>query len=68
LGVAALSLIIPPNEALAAARGNSTLPHYFAGSLNFAANQVAIHNISGTPFIVTYTVDAVAKSLNNPIK
>jgi hypothetical protein len=68
LGVASLSLVVPPNEALAAARGNSTLPHYFGGTIGFAANQVAFHNIAGTPFIVTYTVDAVAKSLNNPIK
>ena len=59
VGVSALSLVIPPNE------GVATLPHYFGGSINFAANQVAFHNIGGMPFIVTYTVDAVAKSLNN---
>jgi hypothetical protein len=62
LGVAAVSLVIPPNE------GTPTIPNYFAGSINFAANQVAFHNIGGKPFIVTYTVDAVAKSLNNTIK
>ena len=62
LGVSAVSLVIPPNE------GTPTIPNYFAGSINFAANQVAFHNIGGKPFIVTYTVDAIAKSLNNTIK
>jgi hypothetical protein len=61
LGVSALSLILPANE------GVATLAHYNGGSINFAANQVAFHNIGGTPFIVTYSVDAVAKSLNNTI-
>jgi hypothetical protein len=61
LGVSALSLIIPANQ------GVATLAHYNGGSINFAANQVAFHNIGGTPFIVTYSVDAVAKSLNNTI-
>jgi hypothetical protein len=55
-GESALSLIIPANQ------GVATLPHYFGGSMNFAASQVAFHNIGGTPFIVTYSVDAEAKS------
>ena len=58
-GESALSLIIPANQ------GVATLPHYFGGSMNFAASQGAFHNIGGTPFIVTYSVDAQAKSLTS---
>jgi hypothetical protein len=55
-GEAAISLILPSN-------GAATVPSYNAGSLNFAASQVAFHTLGGVPFTVTYTVDAVAKSL-----
>jgi hypothetical protein len=46
-----------------ASNGAATVPSYNAGSLNFAASQVAFHTLGGVPFTVTYTVDAVAKSL-----
>jgi len=32
-----------------------------SGSMAFAAKQVAFHTIDGTPFTVTYAVDAAAK-------
>jgi hypothetical protein len=53
-GEAAISLIKPFNSGTQAASFNS-------GSLTFAAKQVAFHTIDGTPFTVTYAVDAVAK-------
>ena len=53
-GEAAISLIKPFNSGAVAASFNS-------GSLTFAAKQVAFHTINGTPFTVTYAVDAVAK-------
>lgn len=53
-GEAAISLIKPLNSGAEAASFNS-------GSLTFAAEQVAFHTIDGTPFTVTYAVDAVAK-------
>jgi hypothetical protein len=55
-GESAISLILASN-------GAATVPSYNAGSLNFAASQVAFHTLGGVPFTVTYTVDAVAKSL-----
>lgn len=33
-----------------------------AGSLPFAGTALALHTLDGTPFTVTYTVDAEAKS------
>ncbi len=45
--------------------GAGTVPSYNAGSMNFAASQVAFHTLAGIPFTVTYTVDAEAKSLTN---
>jgi hypothetical protein len=53
-GEAAISLIKPLNSGAEASSFNS-------GSLTFAAKQVAFHTIDGTPFTVTYAVDAVAK-------
>jgi hypothetical protein len=53
-GEAAISLIKPLNSGAEAASFNS-------GSLTFAAKQAAFHTIDGTPFTVTYAVDAVAK-------
>src|SRR5215813_1326988 len=53
-GQAAISLIKPFNSGAEAASFNS-------GSLSFVAKQVAFHTIDGTPFTVTYAVDAVAK-------
>ncbi len=41
------------------------MPSYNAGSMNFAASQVAFHTLGGVPFTVTYTVDAQAKSLTS---
>lgn len=55
-GESAISLILASN-------GAATVPSYNAGSLNFAANQVAFHTLGGVPFTVTYTLDAVAKGL-----
>ena len=55
-GESAIALILSSN-------GAATVPSYDAGSLNFAANQVAFHTLGGVPFTVTYTLDAVAKSL-----
>jgi hypothetical protein len=34
----------------------------FSGSLPFAGTTLAFHTTTGEPFIVTYTLDAVAKS------
>jgi hypothetical protein len=53
-GQIAISLIKPLNSGAEAAGFNS-------GSTVFAAKQVAFHTIDGTPFTVTYAVDAVAK-------
>jgi hypothetical protein len=55
-GESAIALILASNRA-------ATVPSYDAGSLNFAANQVAFPTLGGVPFTVTYTIDAVAKSL-----
>ena len=54
-GESAISLLLQSN-------GAGTVPSYNAGSMNFAANQVAFHTLGGVPFTVTYTVDAVAKT------
>lgn len=53
-GEVAISLIKPLNSGAEAASFNS-------GSMNFAAKQVAFHTIDGTPFTVTYAVDANAR-------
>jgi hypothetical protein len=55
-GEDAISLILASN-------GAATVPSYNAGSMNFAASQVAFHTLGGVPFTVTYTVDAAAKAL-----
>jgi hypothetical protein len=57
-GESAISLILQNN-------GAGTVPSYNAGSMNFAADQVAFHTLGGVPFTVTYTVDAEAKSLTS---
>jgi hypothetical protein len=57
-GESAISLLLQTN-------GAGTVPSYNAGSMNFAASQVAFHTLGGVPFTVTYTVDAEAKSLTN---
>jgi hypothetical protein len=54
-GESAISLLLQTN-------GAGTVPSYNAGSMNFAASQVAFHTLGGVPFTVTYTVDAEAKS------
>lgn len=54
-GESAISLILASN-------GAATVPSYYSGSLDFAAEQVAFHTLGGIPFTVTYTVDAVAES------
>jgi hypothetical protein len=54
-GESAISLILAGN-------GAATVPSYYAGSMDFAADQVAFHTLGGIPFTVTYTVDAEAKS------
>jgi hypothetical protein len=54
-GESAISLILASN-------GAATVPSYYSGSMDFAADQVAFHTLGGIPFAVTYTVDAVAKS------
>jgi hypothetical protein len=54
-GESAISLILASN-------GAATVPSYYSGSLDFAADQVAFHTLGGIPFTVTYTVDAEAKS------
>jgi hypothetical protein len=56
-GESAISLLLQSN-------GAGTVPSYNAGSMNFAADQVAFHTLGGVPFTVTYTVDAVAKDLS----
>jgi len=53
-GETAISLIKPFNSGGEAGSFNS-------GSMTFVAEQVAFHTIDGTPFTVTYAVDAVAK-------
>jgi hypothetical protein len=35
-----------------------------SGSINFAASELSFHTLDGTKFTVAYTVDAVAKKLN----
>jgi hypothetical protein len=57
-GESAISLLLQTN-------GAGTVPSYNAGSMNFAASQVAFHTLGGIPFTVTYTVDAEAKSLTS---
>ena len=57
-GESAISLLLQSN-------GAGTVPSYNAGSMDFAANQVAFHTLGGVPFTVTYTVDAEAKSLTD---
>jgi hypothetical protein len=57
-GESAISLLLQTN-------GAGTVPSYNAGSMNFAASQVAFHTLGGVPFTVTYTVDAEAKSLTS---
>ena len=57
-GESAISLLLQSN-------GAGTVPSYNAGSMNFAASQVAFHTLGGVPFTVTYTVDAEAKSLTS---
>lgn len=57
-GESAISLLLQAN-------GAGTVPSYNAGSMNFAASQVAFHTLGGVPFTVTYTVDAEAKSLTS---
>ena len=57
-GESAISLLLQTN-------GAGTVPSYNAGSINFAASQVAFHTLGGVPFTVTYTIDAEAKSLTN---
>jgi hypothetical protein len=57
-GESAISLLLQNN-------GAGTVPSYNAGSINFAASQVAFHTLGGVPFTVTYTVDAEAKSLTS---
>jgi hypothetical protein len=54
-GESAIALILQSN-------GAGTVPSYNAGSLDFAASQVAFHTLGGVPFTITYTVDAEAKS------
>jgi hypothetical protein len=57
-GESAISLLLQAN-------GAGTVPSYNAGSMNFAADQVAFHTLGGVPFTVTYTVDAQAKDLTS---
>ena len=57
-GESAISLLLQTN-------GAGTVPSYNAGSMNFAASQVAFHTLGGVPFTVTYTVDAEVKSLTS---
>ena len=57
-GESAISLILQSN-------GAGTVPSYNAGSMNFAASQVAFHTLGGIPFTVTYTVNGEAKSLTS---
>jgi hypothetical protein len=47
-GETAISLILAGN-------GAATVPSYYSGSMDFAANQVAFHTLGGIPFTVTYT-------------
>jgi hypothetical protein len=57
-GESAISLLLQTN-------GAGTVPSYNAGSMDFAASQVAFHTLGGVPFTVTYTADAEAKSLTS---
>jgi hypothetical protein len=57
-GESAISLLLQAN-------GAGTVPSYNAGSMDFAASQIAFHTLGGVPFTVTYTVDAEAKSLTS---
>jgi hypothetical protein len=57
-GESAISLLLQTN-------GAGMVPSYNAGSMDFAASQVAFHTLGGVPFTVTYTVDAEAKSLTS---
>src|SRR5215207_7605566 len=57
-GESAISLLLQTN-------GAGTVPSYNAGSMDFAASQVAFHTLGGVPFSITYTVDAEAKSLTS---
>jgi hypothetical protein len=54
-GESAIALILQSN-------GAGTVPSYNAGSMDFAASQVAFHTLGGVPFTITYTIDAEAKS------
>ena len=56
LGEVAIALIKPTN--IITSGGT-----YYAGSIPFIAKSVALHNINGTKFTVTYAVDATAKPL-----
>jgi hypothetical protein len=55
-GQVAISLIKPTNVI-------TTGGTYYAGSMQFVAKAVALHNILGIPFTATYAVDAVAKPM-----
>jgi hypothetical protein len=57
-GESAIALILQSN-------GAGTVPSYNAGSMDFAASQVAFHTLGGVPFTITYTIDAEAKSLTS---
>ena len=54
-GTTAISLILQAGAPAESIRG------FYAGSMNFAGNQLAFHTVSGEKFTVTYTIDAVAK-------
>lgn len=56
VGEVAIALIKPTN--IITSGGT-----YYAGSIPFVAKAVALHNINGTRFTVTYAVDATAKPL-----
>lgn len=55
-GQVAISLIKPTNVI-------TTGGTYYAGSMQFVAKAVALHNIQGVPFTATYAVDATAKPM-----
>ncbi len=52
-GVIAITLVHPDS--------GSVVP---SGTLSFTGSALAFHTIDGTPFTITYTVDALAKKLN----
>jgi len=56
VGEIAISLLKPIN-------GPTVAPSFYSGSMSFVAKAVAFHTINGTPFTVTYAVDATAKEL-----